>query len=259
MEKPGPAFLEKEFEKYDRHVLISDIDGTLAPFGNKRDEVDLWPGVREILDEINDSDKGSLVFVTGREARDGLRILGLEKPVEIWGVHGWERLDRDGKLERFEPDPGRTRAIHLLFKDAMESLPAERVEKKFSSVAIHWRGISRKEKSIIDAWLKEKATAFAEAEGLDVLPFDKGVEFRVPGRDKGLVVKEVLEKHGESVLPAYLGDDKTDENAFEALPGHGISVLVRKKARPSKARFYLEPPGDLLVFLETWLECLKKS
>lgn len=51
---------------------------------------------------------------------------------------------------------------------------------------------------------------------------------------------------------AYLGDDQTDENAFEALHGRGLSVLVRREYRPTNADVWIQPPEGVTAFLSDW-------
>lgn len=89
----------------------------------------------------------------------------------------------------------------------------------------------------------------------DILDFDGGVELRARGRHKGLVVRRVLAESGREALAAYLGDDRTDEDAFAVIRGRGCGVLVRPAWRPSRARVWLRPPDDLTQFLECWRDC----
>ena len=51
---------------------------------------------------------------------------------------------------------------------------------------------------------------------------------------------------------AYLGDDRTDEDAFRALRGRGLSVLVRAEPRETAADAWIRPPEELIEFLRTW-------
>ena len=62
----------------------------------------------------------------------------------------------------------------------------------------------------------------------------------------------ILEEMGGSGAVAYLGDDRTDEDAFEAIAGKGLGVLVRPERRPTAAEVWLKPPGELLDFLDQW-------
>jgi len=59
---------------------------------------------------------------------------------------------------------------------------------------------------------------------------------------------------------AYLGDDNTDEAAFLALQGRGVSILVRPTWRETAAKYWLQPPDELLDFLGLWLKtCVQHS
>jgi trehalose 6-phosphate phosphatase len=59
---------------------------------------------------------------------------------------------------------------------------------------------------------------------------------------------------------AYLGDDNTDEHAFQAVNGRGLSVLVRSGWRQTAAQLWLGPPDEVLGFLTRWLEaCLERD
>jgi trehalose-phosphatase len=76
----------------------------------------------------------------------------------------------------------------------------------------------------------------------------------VPGRDKGFVVDTVLREMDTDTVAAYLGDDLTDEDAFKAINGRGLPVLVRGEFRPTAARCWLKPADELLAFLRRWQE-----
>jgi trehalose-phosphatase len=50
-------------------------------------------------------------------------------------------------------------------------------------------------------------------------------------------------------LPIYIGDDLTDEDAFEALANKGITILVSASERDSKAQYFLKNVEDVKRFL----------
>src|SRR5579871_52455 len=81
-------------------LLLLDYDGTLAPFRVNRFEAVPWPGVREILNQIRARSETRVVVVTGRPATEIAPLLALDQPVEVWGLHGFERLHPDGRRER---------------------------------------------------------------------------------------------------------------------------------------------------------------
>jgi trehalose-phosphatase len=91
-----------------------------------------------------------------------------------------------------------------------------------------------------------------EGANLSLEAFDGGLELRALGRNKGDAVRDVLDEEGSLAAAAYLGDDRTDEDAFRAIRGRGLSVLVRPELRETAADWWLIPPADLLWFLGRW-------
>ena len=89
------AFLER-LGCSEGRLLMLDYDGTLSPYHIERQEAVPYPGVRELLVEAIASADCRTVIVSGRSISDLLPLLGLEKGIEIWGCHGWERLGADG-------------------------------------------------------------------------------------------------------------------------------------------------------------------
>jgi trehalose-6-phosphatase len=88
---------------------------------------------------------------------------------------------------------------------------------------------------------------------LALLEFEAGLELRV-GRNKGGAVEAILAEAGVSGPVAYLGDDLSDEAAFRAMKGRGLSVLVRREWRETAAEVWLRPPGELKEFLWRWVK-----
>ena len=67
--------------------------------------------------------------------------------------------------------------------------------------------------------------------------------------DKGKALMHLLQALGldeaEDILPVYIGDDRTDEDAFRVLRGFGVGVLVSRRARPTDAEFALSDPDEV--------------
>ena len=233
-------------------LLLLDFDGTLAPFVAERDQARLYPGVRNELLSLINQDPEQLRIVSGREIDDLLERLMLVNPPEIWGCHGWQRRFRDGQQQVFHMPAATKQALQEALTLAETAGWGERLEHKPVSLALHWRGAPEQEQRR----LKKQAVALwqtlAEAGGLQLVPFDGGVELRCPGVTKGTVVKRMLQEAPEDAAIAYLGDDLTDEDAFVALGNKGLKVLVRTELRATAADLWLRPPEDLLQFLRTW-------
>ena len=241
-----------ELVRTPRAVLLLDYDGTLAPFHLDPHKAIPYPGVRAALDTLIDRTDTRVVIVSGRWTRDLLPLLGLAQLPEIWGSHGWERRFPDGRTEMARPAEPALRA--LTEADSwIEQVHAAggRSEQKPACLAIHWRGLDPDTAARVSQIVTENWALHARDSGLELHHFDGGIELRIPGRHKGDVVIAIRDEMPEATL-AYLGDDLTDEDAFRALRGHGLGVLVRSEFRHTAAGLWLEPPAELLEFLERW-------
>ena len=252
---PSPLDLEEFWDRLrraSRSLLVLDYDGTLSPLQPDRDRAFPWPGVREALAKILSAPAARVVLVSGREAAQAARLLGIQPPPEIWGVHGRERLLPGGKIERAPLAPGQARTLEEAEQALRRAGFEKRVEVKMGSLALHWRGVSREERAALETFAKERLDSLAGRAGLEVRPFDGGVEYRAPGPGKGQALRALKEEAGPGTPLAFLGDDLTDEEGFAALGEEDLAVLVGAPGRPTRARFQILPPEELLAFLKKW-------
>ncbi len=241
-------------EKSVNRALLLDYDGTLAPFAEERDRAFPYAGVAEILQGIVQNGNTRLVLVTGRPVDDLIPLTGLKQLPEIWGSHGGERLFADGGYQR-TPIPNKDFAVLALVANRMAAAVARsgRIERKHLSVALHWRGLPPDKVEEIRAMASESLPPLIQGTDLELHEFDGGIELRPKGITKARAVETILaEVKSEAV--AYLGDDFTDEDAFAALRGRGLGVLVRDELRETNADLWLRPPDELLDFLRWWKE-----
>ena len=234
-------------------VLMLDYDGTLAPFHIRPERAVPYPGVREALESLVETGGTRIVIVSGRPASNLVPLLGLKRPPEIWGGHGWERLLPDGELRTQEPSPAVKVSLEKAAAAAVDAVRAGgRLECKQASVALHWRGLPALTAAKVQARCRAAWDPLIESGALQLLPFDGGLELRAPGCNKQHAVKAVLSETAGDGAIAYLGDDLTDEDAFAAVKPRGLAVLVRPELRETEADVWLQPPRELVAFLKRW-------
>lgn len=252
-------FFFNSLQRAEAPLLLLDYDGTLADFRIDRFTARPWAGVREILNEIQKDKHTQLRVVTGRPAGEINALLQLDSPVEVWGLHGAERLYVDGRRELQEAP---AEALHkldelreLLRRDAFGGL----FEDKPNAAVMHWRGHSPQRAKLIEQKTRALFEPAAQVTGLSLLPFESGIELRV-GRDKGGAVEAIVEQAEPGTPVVYLGDDLTDEAAFAAVNGMEnphLSVLVRRALRVTAAEVWLRPPEGLRWFLRQWENAIR--
>jgi trehalose-phosphatase len=240
-------------------VLALDYDGTLAPFRIDPMEAVPYAGVREAITRILATGTTRVVLISGRKAEEVRDLLGVRPAPEIWGVHGRQRIGLDGR-STIEPlkecEEGALQAARGWVEHSGYGL---RSEVKPGSLALHWRGRPEEEIAKMSAAAQSALGPIAERAGMSLLAFDGGVELRPREPNKGSVVRSLLGAQKPAAAFAFLGDDRTDEDAFvavrEAMRGRSaLSVLVRPEWRPTAADVWLRPPEELLEFLQAWAE-----
>ncbi len=253
----------KSFKSKAQPLLLLDYDGTLAPFRVDRSRARPYTGVREALARIQNSGRTRIVVISGRPAKEICPLLRgnppvLKDPVEVWGLHGSERMYLDGRREVEEAPPATQRKLDELREYLRHNNLGGEFEDKHNAAVMHWRGASPRTAKFIETRTRELFEPLAKLEGLTLLEFEGGLELRV-GRDKGGAVSAIISESPAGTPVAYLGDDLTDEAAFRALnklEAPHLTVLMRPEPRETSASLWLKPPSGLRAFLKKWNKAL---
>ncbi|HEU4369047.1 MAG TPA: trehalose-phosphatase [Methylomirabilota bacterium] len=209
-------------------LFLSDFDGTLTPI--VRDPAEAWLPlrVREDLRTLAGSDRVIVGVVSGRRLDDLRRRVGLSSIIYA-GCHGLE-ISGLGATFRHRSAAARTEGLADMADELRRRtarLAGVVVEPKGLSVAVHYRNAG----SEILGPLSEMVGRVVSARpGYTLLSGRKVFEILPAGDwDKGRCVEWIEEQvraRGGSATTVYLGDDATDELAFAALHGRGITVKV---------------------------------
>ena len=187
-------------------------------------------------------------------------LLPLAARAEIWGMHGREHRTPDGRSTLLRPSPEQYAALEQAEQQLTSGGLGSLLERKVASLALHWRTLGDADHGELRERVHRQAlevfTSLTGHHALGLLAFDGGLELRATDHTKAHATRALLEG-SDPRAAVYLGDDTTDEDAFEAINAlHGLSFLVREPPRASFACYALQPPGELLAFLDAWLASL---
>jgi trehalose-phosphatase len=237
-------------------VLLLDFDGTLAEFNPDPAAPELTPERYELLSAIARRPTMSLGIVSGRRLDDLRRRTRLPDHVYHAGLHGLE-LEVHGKRET-HPDLGlaieRMSGLADCLKKLLDEFPDGYIEDKGASVAVHTRRLPKDMHSRAFAradvlavpWIAKNYVRRLEGNCVvEYLPNIKGHK----GDATNWITADVETKLQRPAWVAYIGDDITDEDAFNAITA-GISILVG--LRPTAATHKLDGIADVDRFLR-WL------
>jgi trehalose 6-phosphate phosphatase len=225
-------------------ALFLDIDGTLAGFQRRPEEVVPTPRLTALLTALVERLEGRVAMISGRALADMDRIT--ERAVTAAsGVHGLEHRRADGQLEVAPPHPGIARARDA-FRALGEQHPDLFLEDKGLGLVLHYRAASE-----LETLANEAAEKVARETGLSLQRGDMMAEVRTPGRNKGHALSAFMaEPPFAGHTPIYIGDDLTDEYAFEAARASGGYGVLVGPERATAARYRLVDVDAVLNWLE---------
>jgi trehalose 6-phosphate phosphatase len=232
-------------------ILLLDYDGTLAPFHADRMRAEPLEGILPALEKLLEIDNTTTVLVSGRPVAEIQTLTGLDNLI-IAGTHGFEIFRPGDGIARTLPADDTLERLNSIEGIAAEIVGPELAERKIATVALHTRKLDPETAAAAQQRFRANVAPLIGAE-LEVRDFNGGVEVRVPARDKGIALREILAELPAADLIVYIGDDDTDEDAFKALPDNGIGIKVGPPGSPTAAAGRLDSCDDVLRFLTHWI------
>ena len=238
--------------------LVLDYDGTLVPFYPEPGDARPDAGLLRLISTAALSPGVLVDIVSGRRRWDleawlGRCGAGLYAEHGAWtkprGASAWARLGA--------ADDGWRPGVDRLLSFFLETTPASLREAKGSSVAWHYRGSDERPDGLtafgeIKAReLRAMLAALLAGAPAHAVPGSKVVEVVGSGATKAAAVTRAVSGVSPAVVVA-VGDDRTDEDMFRALPPESWTVKVGPG--PTRARFRLADCDEVRRFLALLLE-----
>lgn len=214
-------------------VLLLDYDGTLVDFAATPAEAQPDPELMTLLADLAMQPHVTLHVISGRtrESMDawfGSIPCGLHAEHGLWsrtaGTAAWTAQARAGATWR-----DRIRPILQHFTDTTRGTF---IEEKTASIAWHYRGATADHTNganfgdVQARELKVLLASLLSNAPVEVLYGHKVIEVRPQGVNKGMIVPSIVAAAPEHALFVAVGDDRTDEDLFAALPDGSITIRV---------------------------------
>ncbi|RYE55613.1 MAG: trehalose-phosphatase [Hyphomicrobiales bacterium] len=205
-------------------AIFTDFDGTLVEIAESPEAVHIPSDLAEQIDRATREFDNAFAVITGREIADIDRFLSpLHLPIA--GAHGSQRRRADGSMEEVGEDlligaEEIARAIEPLAVAHPELL----IEPKPGTVALHYRQAPE----LGDACLRALEEVLESHPEYSLVEGKMVYEARPIGFDKGAALRAFMQEEPfKGRTPIFIGDDRTDEDAFRAaqeLGGVGIKL-----------------------------------
>ncbi|KAL6656993.1 hypothetical protein ACP70R_004773 [Stipagrostis hirtigluma subsp. patula] len=253
-------------------VMFLDYDGTLSPIVRDPDSAVMTDEMREAVRGV--AEHFPTAIVSGR-CRD--KVFNFVKLAELYyaGSHG---MDIKGPTAQSKHTKAKAEAVlcqpaseflpvieevyrELTAKTA--SIPGARVEHNKFCLSVHFRCVQEEKWDALENQVRSVLKEYPDlrlTKGRKVLEIRPSIKW-----DKGNALEFLLEALGfadsDNVFPIYIGDDRTDEDAFRVLRnmGQGIGILVTKIPKETTASYSLREPSEVKEFLRKLVKSKSKQ
>ncbi|MDI6804263.1 MAG: trehalose-phosphatase [Bacteroidota bacterium] len=231
--------------------IFLDYDGTIVPIQEKPKQAKLPESSRLLLDELAQHPNTYVGIVSGRSMKDIRRMVKLTSLFYI-ANHGYEIYSRKIKWRH----PIVTDIVPILkklrtnFKKALKAIHGVLIENKIITLSIHYRQLSGTLVSTLKKIIKSKMQEYSRF--LKISSGKKVFEIKPKNNwNKGKAIFKVMDLFNATTDPLiiYIGDDKTDEDAFRLLPKGAFAIYVGSNSS-SKAKYFLNDPNEVILFLK---------
>ncbi|XP_059593671.1 probable trehalose-phosphate phosphatase J isoform X1 [Vitis vinifera] len=243
-----------EASKGKQIVMFLDYDGTLSPIVDDPDRAFMSDAMRAAVRQL--ARYFPTAIVSGR-CRD--KVYNFVRLAELYyaGSHGMDikgpakgsKYKKETKAVLFQPASEFLPMIDEVYKALLEktkSIPGASVEHNKFCLSVHYRCVDEKKWSILAQQVRSVLQQYPKlrlTQGRKVLEIRPTIKW-----DKGKALEFLLESLGfgncTDVFPVYIGDDRTDEDAFKILRdrGQGFGILVSKIPKDTSASYSLQEP-----------------
>jgi trehalose 6-phosphate phosphatase len=234
-------------------ALLIDVDGTLLEIAQHPDQVEVPSGLPQLLERLAGERDGALALISGRPIAD------LDRLFHPWhgaaaGLHGIERRHPDGSRVDSIAGPADQAAAAALdrLRPELQALVQQQagtwLEDKGRTLALHYRAVPEAETEILE---RAERLLREQGDGLRLIPGKMVAEFQPRHHGKGGAIAAFMaEPPFRGRLPAFLGDDTTDEDGFaEVNRRDGLSIRVGAPLATSAAACRLPSVAAALDWL----------
>ena len=238
--------------------VFFDYDGTLTPIVERPEQAILPSLTRARLRRL--SDRCPVTIVTGRDVKVVREFVQLEQ-LGYAGCHGLDIEGPVGSGLRYEAAVGLLPVLEEAESDLryrLAGITGAIVERKRYGISTHYRLVDPEESVRVDMAVREVSRAHPELRregGKKVFELRPDVAW-----DKGAAVVWMLKKLSRPTASAtYIGDDETDEHAFNVLAASGVPIVVAHDDRQTAARYRVRDPTEVIRVIDLLIDALPAS
>lgn len=261
-QKNQPIYLHEEENDYENllknnenFILFLDYDGTLVDFRNHPLKVHASSDLLNVLNKLISIKRFEVVIITGRplnQIKNQLPLRGLHFAANhgliIQLSNGTKQIVKEAK--KIKPHLKKIKKeVDTLFSKN-ENIT---IEDKTYSLAFHYRTVPAEKVPFLKNKFIKIVSKNNYNNSIELIDGDKVIEARPAGWNKANAVEFFLNKFNQDNLfyPLYIGDDTTDEDAFQFFKDNALTIYVKNDSNlNSYASYWVKNPDEVFQFLK---------
>jgi alpha,alpha-trehalase len=260
-----PSALERKDEIFKQlqeraPAIFLDYDGTLTPIVEDPEDAILPDKTKKVIKRL--TEHYSVAIISGRDLNDVQNMVGIGD-IAYAGSHGFDIVGPGGRYrnqktgKRFLPTLKQAEAE---LRKAIRDIPGAKIEHKRFAIAVHYRQVDSSDVNTLKQRFDDISSHYPElrkSTGKKVIELRPNIDW-----DKGkalFYLLKTLYTDSGKILPLYIGDDITDEDAFRAIGERGIAIAVGSEKRQTAAHYMLRDPEDVAKFLQELAACAERE
>jgi len=247
--------LLRSYKRAKRRLFLLDYDGTLVPFASTPEGASPDPGLIQLLKQVTEDDKNTLVAISGRDVDTLEEWLG-EVGIDLVAEHGAHvRMAEHGTWENTVQgvEEGWKDKLRPVFDVFVDRTPGSLLEEKGAALVWHYRRSEPGLGSQRAAELTEALEGYVANTSLHILQGHKVVEVKPSSVSKGRAAQPWIHAKKKYDFIIAVGDDVTDEALFEVVPEDQWTVKVGIP-ETSQAKYYVSNSQEVRELLQTLKE-----
>ncbi|MBW6480313.1 MAG: trehalose-phosphatase [Bacteroidales bacterium] len=224
-------------------AIFLDYDGTLSPIVLRPEDAIISDEMKETLQLL--ARLFTVAVVTGRDKEDVENLVGLDELVYA-GSHGYIISGPNGLFMEHEDSkkviPKLDEIEKELKKELNEKTKGTQLDRKRYAIGVHYRNARPEDEAVVYEIVNKMISrhkGFKTGAGKKILEIKPDLDWH-KGKAVEWILKTLKLSDRNDIIPVFIGDDITDEDAFKTLQDKGIGILVGGHGKQTAATYALK-------------------
>ena len=234
-------------------LLLLDYDGTLVPFTPTPELARPDREILALLRALAARPDTEVHLVSGRP-QDTLQEWFGDLPIWLHAEHGFLSRDPETRQWVAAAELGGTwrEPVLAMLREITQRTPGSLVEVKAAALAWHYRMADQETGARRANELRLHLNQLLSNQPVEIMAGNRVIEIRPYGVHKGRIVPPLSAERQAATAILAIGDDRTDEDLFNALPPEAVTIRVGPGV--TRARFRLDNVAAVRRLLQSLRE-----